>query len=110
MHQSKTDSILEAVTNIFIGFMINFTANMAIFPLLGWQISVNQNIALGVCYTIISLIRSYSLRRIFNGRSVYAVIKSKIPTFEWINNLSDEDAKLMLKEIEAYQHKQLGNL
>lgn len=78
MHQSKTDSILEAITNIVIGFLINFTANMAIFPLLGWQISVNQNIALGACYTMISLIRSYSLRRVFNGRSVYHAIKTKV--------------------------------
>ncbi|AGH44507.1 DUF7220 family protein [Paraglaciecola psychrophila] len=76
--QSKIDSALEALTNIFVGFSINFTANILIFPIFGWEISISQNLLLGGCYTMISYIRSYALRRAFDGRSVYQAIKSKL--------------------------------
>ena len=76
--QSRLDSILEAVTNVVIGFSINFIANLTLFPLFGWEITVLQNVGLGVCYTIISLVRSYSLRRLFTGRSPYQAIRGSI--------------------------------
>lgn len=63
--QSKKHSFVEAWTNIFVGYTINFIANILIFPVFGWHITVKQNIELGVLYTIISLIRSYCLRRVF---------------------------------------------
>lgn len=63
--QSKKHSFVEAWANIFIGYSINFLANILIFPLFGWHITVAQNIWLGIIYTVISLIRSYCLRRIF---------------------------------------------
>lgn len=63
--QSKKHSFVEAWANIFIGYSINFLANILIFPLFGWHITVAQNIWLGIIYTVISLIRSYCLRRVF---------------------------------------------
>ena len=63
MSQSRLSSFIEAVINIIIGFAINFTANWLVFPLFGWQISVTDNLLLGAVYTLISLIRSYSIRR-----------------------------------------------
>ncbi len=68
MIQSRLSSFIEAVINIIIGFAINFTANALVFPLFGWQISVADNLLLGAVYTLISLIRSYSIRRWFNAR------------------------------------------
>lgn len=68
MEQTRIGSLIEAVINVVIGFGINFTANMTLFPLFGWQISLEQNIALGACYTAISIARSYTIRRWFNGR------------------------------------------
>ena len=66
MSQTKIQSAIEALANIAVGFSINFTANMLIFPLFGWEISIKQNLALGICYTLISLARSYGLRRFYN--------------------------------------------
>ena len=77
-NQNKIDSALESVTNVIVGFTINFTANMFIFPLFGWPISTAQNIALGACYTAISLVRSYVIRRAFDGKSIYQSIKLKV--------------------------------
>lgn len=68
MKQTKLGSFYEALINIIIGWTINFTANMTIFPLFGWEISIEQNIWLGTIYTVISLVRSYIIRRWFNAK------------------------------------------
>lgn len=64
--QSRRASLLEAVINILIGYGINMLANFTLFPLFGWHITLEQNLLLGVLYTVISLCRSYFLRRFFN--------------------------------------------
>mgnify|MGYP003679782670 FL=1 len=78
MKQSKLDSALESITNVCVGFTINFTANMLIFPIFGWSISIEQNILLGALYTAISLVRAYAIRRAFDGKSIYQAIKTKV--------------------------------
>ena len=75
MQQTKLGSFYESLINIIIGWSINFTANMTIFPLFGWVISVEQNIWLGTIYTFISLIRSYIVRRWFNAKLHKIAIK-----------------------------------
>jgi predicted DNA-binding transcriptional regulator AlpA len=64
--QSKKGSMAEAWMNIAIGFTINYIANLCIFPLFGFHISLEANFLMGVIYTGISLARSYVLRRWFN--------------------------------------------
>lgn len=66
MSQSRRHSMLEAMINVAVGMTINLMLNFAVFPVFGWEISLEQNIALGVIYTVVSIIRSYSLRRLFN--------------------------------------------
>lgn len=68
MSQSRLSSFIEACFNVAIGFAINFVANHFILPLIGFNISVSQNLFIGVLYTIISVIRSYTIRRWFNAR------------------------------------------
>lgn len=67
MAQTKLGSITEAWANIAVGFTINYCANLLIFPLFGMHISPGDNFLLGLIYTVISLVRSYVLRRWFNG-------------------------------------------
>jgi hypothetical protein len=66
MSQTRVQSLIEAWTNIAVGLGINLVANALIFPLFGWHISARQNFTLGILYTLISLARSYGLRRAFN--------------------------------------------
>jgi hypothetical protein len=66
MTQSRLGSFIEAMVNIVIGYTINFIANLFIFPHFGWEITVKQNIILGVIYTVISVTRQYAIRRWFN--------------------------------------------
>ncbi len=67
MAQTKLGSFVEAWANIFVGFSINWCANMLILPLFGFGVSGRQAFMIGVWFTGISLARSYVLRRWFNG-------------------------------------------
>jgi hypothetical protein len=65
--QSKLGSFIEAWVNVAIGFSINFAANLLIFPMFGMHISLSNNFLMGCIYTLISVVRSYAIRRWFNG-------------------------------------------
>ena len=68
MSQTVTGSFVESWVNILIGFSINFTANMLILPLFGFHsLTVGKNFVIGLLYTVISLVRSFVIRRWFNG-------------------------------------------
>ena len=68
MTQTKLGSIAEAWANIAVGFGINFGANWLILPVFGFKaLTLRNNFIIGMLYTVISLVRSYVLRRYFNG-------------------------------------------
>lgn len=67
MSQTISRSLLESVTNIIIGFLIVFIFNIFFLPWLGFKtLTVEKNLLLGTLYTAISLVRSFSIRRLFN--------------------------------------------
>jgi hypothetical protein len=66
MSQPKQHSWVEAWTNVAIGYAINIVANLLIFPLFGINIAFTTNLGMGLIYTVISVMRSYVLRRLFN--------------------------------------------
>ncbi len=67
--QTKLGSLVEAWANVFIGFGINFVANMLILPMFGFtSLTFGTNLAIGVMYTAISVARSYIVRRWFNAK------------------------------------------
>lgn len=68
MSQTKLSSFIEALMNVAIGFTINYIANLLIFPLFDMHISLIDNLWMGMIYTIISIIRSYVIRRWFNAK------------------------------------------
>lgn len=69
MSQSKRGSLIEALINTAIGFGINFTANLVILPLFGFDsLTLETNLYIGLAYTAISVARSYVVRRWFNGK------------------------------------------
>lgn len=67
MRQTPLGSFVEAWANIFVGFAINWSANMLILPLFGFNIRPLAAFNMGLIFTVISLARSYVLRRWFNG-------------------------------------------
>lgn len=66
--QSRLGSLIEAWANIVVGFSINFTANMLILPRFGFHsLTAEKAFGIGCLFTVISLCRSYIIRRYFNG-------------------------------------------
>ena len=63
MQQSKLDSLIEALLSTFIGFIVSFTANLMLMPMLGIPVSLSQNFILTVAFTFVSVARSYLVRR-----------------------------------------------
>lgn len=69
MNQTKIGSFIEACTNVMIGFGINYTANLLILPQFGFRsLTMRTNLIIGLIYTVISVIRSYVIRRWFNAK------------------------------------------
>jgi len=67
--QSRRHSFIESCANTAFGFIISIAASFAIFPLIGVQSNATQNVLAVVAFTIVSIIRNYLIRRIFNARA-----------------------------------------
>ena len=68
---------METLTNTAIGFAVALVSNLAILPLFGFDATLGDAAGIGVAFTVVSLARQYTLRRLFNGRSVWASIKAR---------------------------------
>ena len=67
MRQSRLMSLVEAVTNVAVGLVVAVATQLAVFPILGLQASLGQNLKLALVFTAVSIARSYALRRLFNA-------------------------------------------
>ena len=65
MRQSRRMSFLESLTNVAVGYGVAVTAQIAVFRLFGLEVSLSDNLMIGAIFTGISILRSYTLRRIF---------------------------------------------
>lgn len=70
MSQSRTASFIEALANITVGYSVALLSQLLIFPIFGIHVSLSDNLLIGAWFTVISLARSYVLRRWFNGLRV----------------------------------------
>lgn len=66
MSQSRRMSAVEAVTNVIVGYFVAVATQIAVFPLFGIHAALSDNLAIGALFTLVSLARSYALRRLFN--------------------------------------------
>lgn len=64
--QSKKHSMMETFLNIAIGWIVSICANAIIFPIVGVDLPLEANLKVSVFFTIISIIRTYAVRRYFN--------------------------------------------
>ena len=65
--QSRLMSMVETLTNIAIGLVVSFLSQIVIFKLYDIHISLSQNVEITLYFTVISIVRSYALRRAFNS-------------------------------------------
>lgn len=67
MTQSRRMSLIEAVTNVILGYGLAVITQIVVFPWFGLDVSIGENLAIGAVFVGISLLRSYALRRLFEG-------------------------------------------
>ncbi|NRQ25992.1 hypothetical protein [Aliiroseovarius sp. xm-g-7] len=65
MNQSRRLSLVEAITNVAVGYLLAVITQIVVFPWFGIHPSLGENLAIGSIFTGISLVRSYALRRLF---------------------------------------------
>lgn len=68
--QSKKHSLTESIVNVAIGYGVALISQLLIFPLYGIHISLSDNVMIGAWFTVISILRSYVLRRAFNRLTI----------------------------------------
>lgn len=66
MSQTRRQSLMEAVVNTTTGYIISLITQLLVFPFFGVHMALSQNMLLVGVFTIISIVRSYVWRRVFN--------------------------------------------
>ncbi len=67
MKQSRLMSLVESLVNVLVGYCIAVATQMAVFPLFGLAVTVTENLLIGLIFTVVSIVRSYALRRGFEA-------------------------------------------
>jgi magnesium-transporting ATPase (P-type) len=65
MKQSRAMSLIEALANVAVGYGVAVLTQIAVFALFGLSVTLTQNLMMGGLFTVVSIIRSYALRRMF---------------------------------------------
>ena len=69
MSQTRLQSAVESLANVAIGYAVAVASQMLIFPMFGIHITLSDNLLIGGYFTLISIARSYAVRRWFNRRT-----------------------------------------
>jgi hypothetical protein len=68
MTQTRIGSLIESAFNIAIGYFVALISQLMIFPMFGINIPLSSNLWIGAWFTVISLVRSFAIRRWFNAK------------------------------------------
>ena len=66
--QTRAESLKESALNIAIGYLVALLSQLIVFPIVGVNVDFATNLEIGLYFTVISLIRSYLVRRWFNAK------------------------------------------
>ena len=67
MKQSRVMSLVESVANVIVGYGVAVLTQILIFPIFGLHTTLAQNLKMGAIFTIVSIARSFALRRVFEA-------------------------------------------
>lgn len=66
MTQKVRHSLMETICSTIFGYFIGLGAQMLVFPMFGFNVTLGQDIWIVTIFTGISLVRGYVFRRLFN--------------------------------------------
>ena len=67
MKQSRTMSLIEATTNVVVGYVLAIATQLVVFPVFGIEAALREHLAIGLAFVAVSLARGYLLRRLFEA-------------------------------------------
>jgi hypothetical protein len=67
--QTKRSSLIEAACNVGSGFVLSVGIYQLVLPMLGYHITLADNIGITCLFTVVAVLRSYFWRRLFNTTS-----------------------------------------
>ena len=70
MKQSRLMSLVESLANVLVGYGVAVATQMLVFPLFGLAVTFTENLLIGLIFTVVSIVRSYALRRGFEALRV----------------------------------------
>ena len=70
MKQSRLMSLVESLANVLVGYGVAVATQMVVFPRFGVAVSITENLLIGLIFTVVSIVRSYALRRGFEALRV----------------------------------------
>lgn len=62
--QTRKHSLVESLVNVAIGYGVSILAQLLVFPLYGIHVSLLVNAEISFWFTLVSIARSYILRRV----------------------------------------------
>jgi hypothetical protein len=68
MTQSRLESIIESIVNVIIGSAVGLVSQVIIFYFYDIKVPWSANIGILFWFTMVSIARSYVVRRWFNNR------------------------------------------
>jgi hypothetical protein len=58
-------SLVEAATNVVVGYVLAIVTQLIVFPWFGIETSLTAHMTIGLVFVVVSLARGYLLRRLF---------------------------------------------
>ena len=65
MKQNKRKSLIESITQTFIGLATSILIQIILYPIMGIPVTFFQNIIITLVFFFVSIVRGYFVRRIF---------------------------------------------
>ncbi len=79
MKQSRLMSLVEAVANVIVGYGVAVVTQILIFPIFGLHTTLAQNLKMGAVFTMVSIARSFALRRVFESIRISYQTETRAP-------------------------------
>ncbi len=67
MKQSRSMSLVESLANVIIGYGLAVATQLLVFPLFELYMTLAENLTIGAIFTVVSIARSFALRRLFEA-------------------------------------------
>ena len=70
--QGKKGSLVESIIQVLTGWGVAIITQLIVYPLMGIEVSIVQNINLSLIFIVVGFIKQYYVRRLFD---IYVNIK-----------------------------------